>query len=237
MIVIATPRALVAQTDASGPGLLDIVLSGGLFGAMIVLVLIALSVATVYLSFDAALTLRRGEVLPAELTEAVRQSLGAGNLAEADAACRRYPSVQSVVLLCGLAELDLGYAWVEKATEEALEQQSARLMRRIDYLAVIGNIAPMIGLLGTVTGMVLAFGQVASSAGSAGAPDLAEGIYQALVTTVGGLLVAIPAIAVHAICRNRVDALIAETAYQTTQALAPVKRKLLGRTPRVTKQP
>lgn len=234
--MIDSTAAVLAQVQGNdSPGMLDIVFSGGVFGIFIVFTLLALSIATAYLSFDAVLTLRRNEILPAELTEAVRQQLATGKLAEADATCRRYPSVQSVVLLCGLSELDLGYAWVEKATEEALEQQSARLMRKIDYLAVIGNIAPMIGLLGTVTGMVLAFGQVASSSGSAGAPDLAEGIYQALVTTVGGLLVAIPAIAIHAICRNRVDALIAETAYQTTQALAPIKRRLLGRTPRSQK--
>ncbi len=67
-------------------------------------------------------------------------------------------------------------------------------MRRIEYLSVIGNIAPMVGLLGTVTGMIFAFQQVATTRGAAGAGDLAEGIYQALVTTVGGLVVAIPAL-------------------------------------------
>ncbi len=127
-------------------------------------------------------------------------------------------------MISGLAELDLGWKEVEKAVEEALAEQSARLMRRIEYLSVIGNIAPMVGLLGTVTGMIIAFQQVAVSAGAAGAGDLAEGIYQALVTTVAGLIIAIPSLGAFAICRNRVDELMAEATQRANHALAPIKR-------------
>lgn len=230
------PGLILAQGPAGsaadqGGGFLDVLLSGGLIGIAILLTLLALSVTTAYLLFDQVVSLRRSEVLPDNLAETVRQSLATGRLAEADAACRRQPSVLSVVILNGLSEVEFGYAAVEKSVEDALAQQSARLMRRIEYLAVIGNIAPMIGLLGTVTGMIFAFQQVATTRGAAGAGDLAEGIYQALVTTVGGLLVAIPALAIYAVCRNRVDALIAETAYQSQQALAPVKRKITKRSP------
>ena len=139
-----------------------------------------------------------------------------------------------MVLLSGLSELEFGWREVEKAVEDSLIQQSARLMRRIEYLSVIGNIAPMVGLLGTVTGMIFAFQQVATTRGAAGAGDLAEGIYQALVTTVGGLVVAIPSLALYAIFRNRVDSLIAEVAYQAQHALTPVKRRPGTRTVRPT---
>ena len=226
--------SLIAQASGSGSaqpaaaeqgGLLDVVLSGGIVGLVILLVLIGLSVAAAYLLFDQVMTLRRSEVLPEGVSETVRQALLTGRPAEADAACRRAPSVLSVVLLSGLSELEFGWREVEKAVEDSLAQQAARLMRRIEYLSVIGNIAPMVGLLGTVTGMIFAFQQVATTRGAAGAGDLAEGIYQALVTTVGGLIVAIPALAVYAVCRNRVDALIAEVAYQSQHALAPIKRR------------
>lgn len=206
-------------------GFFDIVLSGGVVGLMILLVLFALSVAAAYLVFDQVMTLRRSEILPDGISDAVRQALLTGRPAEADAVCRRQPSVLSVILLSGLSELEFGWREVEKAVEDSLAQQAARLMRRIEYLSVIGNIAPMVGLLGTVTGMIFAFQQVATTRGAAGAGDLAEGIYQALVTTVGGLVVAIPALAVYAICRNRVDSLIAEVAYQSQHALAPIKRR------------
>ena len=218
---------LLAQVEAEteGGGFLDIVLSGGITGLLILLLLLGLSITAVYLVFDQFMTLRRKEVMPAGLAEAVRQALLTGKIADADAACRRSPSVLGFVLHNGLSEMDMGWNQVEKAMEDALAEQSARLMRRIEYLSVIGNIAPMVGLLGTVTGMIFAFQQVAGSQGGASAGDLAEGIYQALVTTVGGLVVAIPSLGAFAIFRNRVDGLIAETAYESQHALSPIKRR------------
>lgn len=218
-----------ATPSAEETSFFDIVFSGGVVGIAIVLVILALSVAAVYLVFDQFMTLRRQEIVPDGLHDAVRQALLRGNAAEADAACRRQPSVLSYTILYGLSEIDLGWHEVEKAVEDALAEQSARLMRKIEYLSLIGNIAPMVGLLGTVTGMIIAFQQVATSAGAAGAGDLAEGIYQALVTTVGGLVVAIPSLGAFAICRNRVDALIAEVAHQTSHALSPIKRRTASR--------
>jgi biopolymer transport protein ExbB len=95
----------------------------------------------------------------------------------------------------------------------------------VEYLSVIGSLAPMLGLLGTVTGMLMAFQQVATSQGKAGAADLAEGIYQALVTTVVGLMIAIPALGAFAVFRNRVDQLVAEAAYMVQHAFGPLKRR------------
>ncbi len=222
-------QTFLAQADpaAAPAGIWQIVFSGGLTGALILIVLLGLSIAAAYLVFDQAMTLRRREILPDGLADAVRHGLQRGSLDEADAACQRAPSVLAYALLSGLAESDSNWQQVEKAVEDAMAEQSARLMRRIEYLSVIGNIAPMVGLLGTVTGMIFAFQQVAVSRGAAGAGDLAEGIYQALVTTVGGLLVAIPSLAAFAIFRNRVDALMAEVAHQATLALTPIKRRLL----------
>lgn len=216
--------------ESQQAGFFDILLSGGVIGLIILLVLFGLSIAAAYLLFDQIMTLRRSEILPEGVSDTVRQALLTGRPAEADAACRRAPSVLSVVVLSGLSELEFGWHEVEKAVEDSLAQQAARLMRRIEYLSVIGNIAPMVGLLGTVTGMIFAFQQVASTRGAAGAGDLAEGIYQALVTTVGGLIVAIPSLAIYAVCRNRVDSMVAEVAYQSQHALAPIKRRPTSRT-------
>ncbi|MCH1495987.1 MAG: MotA/TolQ/ExbB proton channel family protein [Rubripirellula sp.] len=227
-LVLAQADSVNTDGGASGSeggSLTDIILSGGIPGIFILLVLVALSVGAAYLLFDQVMTLRRGELIPDGVSETVRQALLTGRVAEADTACRRTPSVLSVVLLSGLSEIEFGWNQVEKAVEDSLFQQSSRLMRKVEYLSVIGNIAPMVGLLGTVTGMIFAFQQVATTRGAAGAGDLAEGIYQALVTTVGGLIVAIPSLAIYAVCRNRVDSMIAEIAYQSQVALAPIKRR------------
>ncbi|MEO8496387.1 MAG: MotA/TolQ/ExbB proton channel family protein [Planctomycetota bacterium] len=213
------------EADSSPQGFFSIVFSGGLVGVMIMLVLFALSLTAAYLVFEHIMTLRRNEIMPEGLGDRVRESLSAGRVAEADQACRQHPSFLSFVLLNGLAELDGGWAAVEKALEDATAEQSARLFRKIEYLSVIGNIAPMVGLLGTVTGMIIAFQQVAATQGSAGAGDLAEGIYQALVTTVGGLVIAIPCLGAFAIFRNRVDQLVAEAAYVALHVFSPLKRR------------
>ena len=222
------------ETEAP-QGLFGIIFAGGWVGLAIILLLLALSMTAAYLVFEQMMTLRRGELIPAGLGDNVRQLLAAGRIEEADQDCRGQPSFLAFVLLNGLAEVEGGWAAVEKAVEDATAEQAARLFRRIEYLSVIGNIAPMVGLLGTVTGMIFAFQQVASTQGSAGAAELAEGIYQALVTTVGGLIVAIPSLGAFAIFRNRVDQLVAEAAYVAQHVFTPLKRR--GRSTAATPAP
>jgi biopolymer transport protein ExbB len=203
---------------------LQIIFSGGPLGVAIMLVLIGMSLLAAYLVFDHLLSLRRRDILPDGLGEEVRQLLLMGRTAEADQACRAKPSVLAYVLIQGLAEVDAGWTAVEKALEDAVAEQSARLFRKVEYLNVLANLAPMVGLLGTVVGMVLCFHQVARTQGSAGAGDLAEGIYQALVTTVAGLMIAIPALGAFAIFRNRIDQYIAEAAGIALHVFAPLKK-------------
>jgi biopolymer transport protein ExbB len=214
------------DTQEQAPqGFFQIVFSGGWTGFLIVMLLLALSLTAAYLVFEQIMTLRASELMPEGLASRVRDLLVAERTPDAEEACRQQPSFLSFVLLSGLAEIDGGWPAVEKALEDALAEQSARLFRKIEYLSVIANIAPMIGLLGTVTGMIFAFQRVASTQGAAGAGQLAEGIYQALVTTVGGLIVAIPALGAFAILRNRGDQLIAEVAYVAQHAFTPMKRR------------
>jgi biopolymer transport protein ExbB len=213
-----------APAAESQPGFFGILFSGGVPGVLIMLALLGLSLTATYLVIEQALTLRARELMPAGLSDQIRDFTAAGRLAEADRACRGQPSVLAFVLLNGLAEVDGGWPAVEKAMEDATAEQSARLYRKVEYLSVIGNLAPMLGLLGTVTGMILAFRQVASTQGAAGAADLAEGIYSALVTTVAGLVIAIPSLGAFAVLRNRLDQLIAEAAYLAQHALGPLKR-------------
>jgi biopolymer transport protein ExbB len=224
---LAAQQAAATGTPeaAADQGFLSIVFSGGWVGFLIVALLFALSLLAAYLVFEQIMTLRRQEIMPDSLSEQVRTMLSQGRVAEADKQCRAQPSFLSFVLLNGLAEVDGGWPAVEKALEDATAEQSARLFRKVEYLSVIGNIAPMVGLLGTVTGMIFAFQRVASTQGAAGAAELAEGIYQALVTTVGGLIVAIPSLGAFAIFRNRVDQLVAEAAYLAQHAFAPMKRR------------
>lgn len=228
----ATPSAAnpgAANPNATEPkpskGFLQILFSGGPVGVAIMFVLVGLSLTAAYLVFDNLMILRRSELLPDGLSEEIRQLVGTNRMTEAAELCRKRPSLLSFVLLYGIAEVEGGWSEVEKAMEDAAAEQSARLFRKVEYLSVVGNIAPMVGLLGTVTGMLLAFKEVADTEGNAGAAQLADGIYQALVTTVVGLIIAIPSLGAFAIFRNRVDQFVAEAAYAAMHAVSPLKRR------------
>lgn len=206
--------------EIGNESLLEIIQAGGAIGYLI----IALSLVSLALIFDQALTLRKKVLMPAGLAEAARRANDQHDLQAVDKACREQPSVLAFVLHAGISEAPCGWAAVEKAMEDALTEQSARLLRKAEYLSVIANVATMLGLLGTVVGLIMAFRDLAATGGMAQPAELAHGIYLALITTVEGLIVAIPSLAACAIFRNRVDELIAETAYAAIHAMTPLKR-------------
>ncbi len=200
-------------------------------GGPVGLVIGLLSIGAVALVIEHLMTIRASVLMPPGLSDEVRQLIVAGDLRGADQRCREQSGCLPFILSAGLSEIDGGMAAIEKAVEDAVADQSARLFRKIEYLSLIGNLAPMLGLLGTVIGMIFAFREVSATQGAARAADLAEGIYLALVTTVEGLLVAIPSLAAFALFRNRVDQLVADTAYAAQHALNPLKRhRQWGRT-------
>jgi biopolymer transport protein ExbB len=211
-----------APEKAKSSGFWSVFWAGGLVGDVIML----LSLAAVALVVEFIMTIRQKVLMPPGMADEVRELLSQGKLSVALQRCRQQPSFLGFVLEAGITEADTGWSAVEKAVEDAMADQSARVLRKIEYLSVIGNIAPMLGLLGTVIGMIMAFKQVAETQGAARAADLAEGIYLALVTTVQGLIVAIPALGALAIFRSRVDQLVAEVAYVSEHVFAPLKRRV-----------
>ncbi len=227
---VAPTAANSKAKTAADESFFAVVFSGGVMGIGIMIVLILLSIVSVYLVVDQAMALRKKDLVPPDLVENVRQLLAQGKLKDADQACREKPCPLSFVLVSGISEIEYGWPAVEKALEDSTAEQAARLYRKLEYLSVIGNIAPMIGLLGTVTGMILAFREVALSQGTAGAGDLASGIYSALVTTVCGLVIAIPSLAAFAIFRNKIDEIISDTAYSAQHVFSSVRRRMPGGT-------
>ncbi|MDR0706111.1 MAG: MotA/TolQ/ExbB proton channel family protein [Planctomycetaceae bacterium] len=197
-----------------------LIAASGLIGYTIIL----LSLFAVALIIEYALTIRSKMLMPPGFAEEVVQLLSQGQWATSVQKCQTDISPLAQILYAGMKEYELGWGAIEKAVEEMTAEQASRLYRKIEYLNVIGNIAPMLGLLGTVVGMVTAFQQLAESEGYARAADLAGGIYLALVTTVEGLLVAIPCLALYSFFSNRIAALIAETAFVAEQVLSPIKK-------------
>lgn len=223
------PAAVPGQAEKKPPkSFLQIFFSGGPLGIANMIALIGLSLTAAYMVFDNLMRIRRKDLIPEELEVSLRKLVEQGRLNEAATACDGQPCFLTAVVKQGLKEADSGWSEVEKAMEDATAEQAARLFRWIEYLSVIGNLAPMVGLLGTVTGMLLAFKEVADSGSNAGAAQLADGIYQALVTTVYGLVIAIPALGFFAMFRSWIDELVAAAAYASMHILEPLKLRKIG---------
>jgi len=174
-------------------------------------IFLSLSFALVAVFVMNVLTARREYILPSQLIEGFEAQLNAKNYQGAYELAKSDESFLGKVLSAGLARISSGYPQAVEAMQEVGEEENMRLDHRLSYLALIGTISPMFGLLGTVDGMVKSFNVIATS--SAGAPNptkLAEGISTALVTTLVGLWLAIPAIAAFNILRNRISRLVLE---------------------------
>ncbi len=194
-------------------------------GGTIGWIIMAISVWMVALLVQQLISLRRTTLMPVGLAEEVHTRIAAGQFPEANQACQNQPSYLGYILSAGLTEAGMGYSAVEKAMEDASQQQAARMFRGLEYFTVIGTIAPMLGLLGTVWGMILAFMEFEQKTNPQ-VSELAPGIYKALVTTLQGLCVAIPALAIYSILRNRVDELVAQTTLMAEHVFAGYKRSL-----------
>lgn len=157
------------------------------------------------------LTARRENVVPSELIDSFEENLNNKQYQDAYDLAKADDSFLGHVLSAGLAKVSTGYNESLEAMQEVGEEENMRLEHRLSYLALIGTLSPMIGLLGTVSGMIDAFKLIANT--STGAPDpqeLARGISTALFTTFIGLAIAIPALAAYNILRNRVARLVLE---------------------------
>ena len=173
-------------------------------------ILWAMSILTVAIIVQYFIAIRRDNILPMVVLDQIRELFDEKQYGEAIEITSGEPSFLSYVVHAGLSDASHGYPAMERAMEEASEERTTKFLRQIEWLNLIGNISPMLGLFGTVWGMILAFQELAASGGKANPADLADSIGIALVTTLLGLAIAIPALAVYAIMRNRVDALTSE---------------------------
>lgn len=165
---------------------------------------IALSMVAFTMVFKMVLDLKIEKIMPATLVEEVEAALGEEDYEAAYAAVQEDYSFLGRVLEGGLSKMNYGFDAVEKGADEAWATEQTALMQTASYVQLIGQVAPMLGLFGTVFGMMQAFAVLATSAGAANPKDLANGIMNSLVTTFIGLLVAIPCNMIYLFIRNKV---------------------------------
>lgn len=219
---------LFADAGASTPGqrtTWQSLKASGIVGLIIVL----LSVVSVGFIIDHFLTIRRERIMPPDVAAQLEQKIKANEIDDAVAFClaQETPSMLTEVVYAGLQRFqnsEFGFAEYRSAVEEEGEEQTAKLYRRTEVLSVIGAIAPMLGLLGTVQGMIQAFDMIASTGATAKPADLADSISLALVTTLLGLMVAIPTLSFLSFFRTRIDTIVAEAGKRIEHIMAPLGR-------------
>ncbi|MCG3124529.1 MAG: hypothetical protein GIKADHBN_02997 [Phycisphaerales bacterium] len=227
MIGDAVLLAQVVGTPGSKTGtmtVLDYIGSGGPIGY----VLIVLSFVALGLIIAHAITLRRSRMIPQESVERLSAVLRTGDLQAAIAVCREpvYESfvtrlVGSALLRC--ARSPFGTLELRSAVEEAGQREVDKLYRSVDSIGILAAVGPMLGLLGTVFGMIGAFATIGELEGAARSQQLATFMSIALVTTAEGLIVAIPCTVAFAIFRRRIDTLAVEAAAVVEGMVAPLE--------------
>lgn len=195
---MATSAPLFAQ-ETTESSALDVFTKSGVIGILI----IVLSVVALAVIIENMVTLKRDKLAPPELIDEVQALFDEGQYQEAMELCENEPCFFTRIAGAGITKIGHQFEVIEQSISEMGDEESIRLHQKIGWLSLISNVAPMMGLLGTVGGMIKAFNVIASSGGQANPADLAKGISEALLTTMLGLIVAIPTSASFAFLRNR----------------------------------
>jgi biopolymer transport protein ExbB len=201
------PEAVLAQDDAADEGAEPegksyLAFLAEALGLKYIIVFLVLSFGLVALLVMCFLQFRKTVLLPPDLSQQFEQHLENKEYQQAFELAKGSDSYLGRVLAAGMGKLQSGYPAAVEAMQGAQGEEAMKLEHKISYVSLVGALAPMFGLLGTVDGMVAAFMKIAGSDTAPKPSELAVGISQALVTTLIGLWLAIPAIACYGILKN-----------------------------------
>lgn len=216
-----------SDSDGKGRTFLSWLMDAGIVWLVIFLLL---SLVSVYFIIEHSMTIRKGKIMPEWAMAELEQRIARGEINEAIEFCLQPENycLACEVVLSGLERYqgsEFGFAEYKTAVEEAGEDQTGKLFRKTEVLGVIGAISPMLGLTGTVLGMISAFNTIAIAGGAAKPDELAGGIGQALVTTLLGLVLAIPTMVAYSYFRNKIESLVAEAGKRIERIMMPLGRK------------
>jgi biopolymer transport protein ExbB len=200
LFAAASPALAFVQDEADevpSQSVGDILAGGGIIGGFIIL----LSVVALAVIIENLVSLKRDKLAPPEIIDELEALFDEGQFQEAMELCESEDTLLTRTVSAGIGKIGHTFAAMEKSLEEMGDEEAVKLHQKIGWLSLIANVAPMMGLLGTVSGMVAAFRVIATSKNPDPA-ELADGISMALLTTLFGLIVAIPTTAAFAYLRN-----------------------------------
>ncbi|MFP4066094.1 MAG: MotA/TolQ/ExbB proton channel family protein [Spirochaetaceae bacterium] len=193
-------------------------------GGLILVLIIVLSVIAVVIIVERLLFFRRIRVDESVIIDRLRTTLEKGHYDEALSICENNPSPVTNLMKVGIDKRHQSQETIKAAITDAANLEIPHMERYLSFLGTIAHISPLLGLLGTVTGNIRAFGVLGDFASAGGNPALlAQGISEALVTTAAGLIVAIPAIIFYNALVSKVNHRIIQLENRVTEMVFLLK--------------
>lgn len=219
----ASPALAQKQTVTTTSWFTMFLWTDDILGLLNIWILVLFSAVSLAWTIHLMIQYRRSVMIPEESQQQIDAMLVEKRYREAIEFANNDPSYLCKVVSSGLNEASNGFSAMERALEETSDAETTRMLRPIEYLNVLGNISPMLGLFGTVYGMIIAFYKLVETGGKPDPAQLAAGISTALVTTFWGLVVAIPTLTAYALIRNHVDTVTTDALIMAEELIKPFK--------------
>ena len=195
-------------------------------GPIVWFVLLPMSLIMVYLAAEHSLTIRRKKLFPDGIGQRIIEIIQQFGPEQLEARTADQNDFVSTAVVRAITRGRDDWFRMRNLLFESLQGQALALVRKIGWVNLIGNVSPMVGLFGTVFGMIKLFNAIVIAGGQPQPAQLAEGISVALVTTFWGLFIAIPALAIHGVFQNRIETLLSDATVEAENILPQIRRSL-----------
>ncbi len=192
--------SVTEETTQQDESFIGLIKASGVIGMIIIL----LSVVALAFIIEDFVSLQYKKLIPSEILDDIEKLLDEEAYEDVLELCNTEPCLLTAPMGAAMDQKANGFERMSKAAQNSIEEEVVKLQQKISWLQLIAALAPMLGLLGTVWGMILAFQQIAAMTRAPQPRDLAFGIYQALMTTYLGLIVAIACLVLYFYFRNKV---------------------------------
>jgi len=192
-------------------------------GPIVWIVLLPISVVMVYLAADYSFSITRKRLVPADIAKKITEKLKGSGIEQLQQQLAGGGDFVSSAVEKALRQGRGDWFRMRSVVAESLQEQAGVLFRRIEWINLIGSVSPMVGLFGTVFGMIKLFNSIVAAGGQPQPSQLADGISVALVTTFWGLVTAIPAISVYGIFSNRIEALAGDAVAEAEAVMSEIR--------------
>lgn len=215
----AAADSLAKEPTEKTLSIIDLIFSGGPGGILIMTVLFILSIIAVYIFIERWGAIKKANQMDENFMYGIKSNVVSGNLAEAQNLCAQEDTPAAHMIAKGISRIGKPLKDISAAIENTGKLEVSQLEKNLPTLATISGAAPMIGFLGTVIGMILAFHEMAAAGGQIDIEMLAEGIYTAMTTTVAGLAVGIIAYLGYNILVSKVEKTVYNMEVRATEFL------------------